>query len=440
MLNGSRQANKIPKAEMPWVFIMGGMGSIPPNNLKENLVQLELQIQALEKLRDAKLIDLNLLEKHISKNKDLELSRELNITKQKNILQQYEEELCQAFQRLNILKSDSIYGMFFPPTKMNCRIKLVKGTGTVQVQAHQFHPYDLITAASEQDRIAKYLHEIKVSSIRPDRIVLNGYSRGASACLELARAIYLEFGDAIKMAINIIDPVPGPGRHAKSKKVIPPSVDSLIVYYLGGDKNPIFVAQDMLHIFFDPHKTTVTTLVFPLKHNLVDVTIKHKDKQKSKLQIERDEFVIWFECMKEISCVTRNFWRALAGKEVEFCNVSQSDYAIQGKGLRKHGLFGLATNPYLNASMHENDSLRKLHVKLLNNISPQYVYPVSDFKDDKRINSENHTANGEEILKLIYIKGKSLAKSYAYQSAIQQAQIEHLSLEKENQKFSLENN
>ena len=125
---------------------------------------------------------------------------------------------------------------------------------------------------SEKERIRNCLAEI--DTIHPEIIVLTGHSRGASACIELAREIYLAHDDNIKVHMNIYDPVPGHFRHEESKKVIPPNVQSLVITCAGYENDIILKVQNMNKLSFDTNKTSATVLVLPTYHNDFPDTIK----------------------------------------------------------------------------------------------------------------------------------------------------------------------
>lgn len=125
---------------------------------------------------------------------------------------------------------------------------------------------------SEKDRIRDCLDEINLKN--PEIIVITGHSRGASACIEFAREIYLAYGNNIKVHMNIYDPVPGPLRHEETKKVIPPNVQSLVITCAGNEDDIILKVQNMDKLAFDIEKTSATMLVLPTYHTEFPETLK----------------------------------------------------------------------------------------------------------------------------------------------------------------------
>lgn len=226
------------------------------------------------------------------------------------------------------------YNNYYPDPKHQAHVVIVEGAGSrYGLNPLKSNNLDFITADSEPKKIEaclNLLRDAKKNSELPEHIVLNGFSRGGSACIELARAIYLEFGEVPKITININDPVPGPNRHTESKMVIPPNVDSLIITYAGHERNNIlYQPQDLNEIFYDETKTTVTTLTFPMKHN----------------GIFKDEF------SSSIKAINSQMWESLTNDNAKVNPIQLPDNLNNVKGPRKKGDFVVATNTSNNPNL-----------------------------------------------------------------------------------------
>lgn len=305
----------------PWVFIIGGTGETLSADAKqfaaiteeiENLEKQRSQYNSLmkdkgtlETLMNAELEnraeeeDINEgiqnREQIISKHKDLQILDEqiTEIDSKISQLSYPEDRLIELNTKLAsiIPNLTPTYKAYLPPfdteqKTYNSHIQFVEGVKAPlgsskfkdRVSARQFgaaavqtakDTYDYITANSEKKRIQECMQslaEAENNNQLPDKIVLNGHSRGASSCIELSRAIYLKYGDKIKIDMNINDPVPGPLRHGKSKKVIPPNVESLIITYAANEDSKLFKPQNLHKIFYDKEKTAVTAVVLPTRH------------------------------------------------------------------------------------------------------------------------------------------------------------------------------
>jgi len=245
----------------------------------------------------------------------------------------------------NEILKNTTYGMFMPPIEMldSVHVKLVNGAASGYQKSKYLKPkdaYDLLTAASEKKRIKECMQSLEKAEKLPKRIVLNGHSRGASACIELARAIYLKYGNEITIDMNISDPVPGQFRHKKSKMVIPPNVESLVITYAGRETNKIFEPQDFREIIYDDRKTTVTTMTLPVKHRKVYDSIEH---------IQSINHALW---------ASFNESKDLNNDPLTKIKLPEDVNIDIKKGPRTKGQFIVATDPAINTNLQRSNSTR----------------------------------------------------------------------------------
>ena len=127
----------------------------------------------------------------------------------------------------------------------------------------------LITGEGGKENITHCMYLLEQAELKsqlPNRIVLTGHSRGAATTLELAKEIYLKYGDKVKITMNLSDPVPG-DLIGRTEAVVPPNVDSLVIIYASKEIKPGFQPIDINHLHFDPTKTTVTAFAYSGWHN-----------------------------------------------------------------------------------------------------------------------------------------------------------------------------
>ncbi len=232
------------------------------------------------------------LQQKIRKENPAIVDHESEISGYDELIQQQEANLesLQAEQKSVSRKS---YASFIPTNlTSNIHIQLVEGIhspgfSTKYQQAVQDKnyveaakrtakdTYDMVTAKSEKKRVQEIIESLKVNGELPNRVVLSGHSRGAATCIEVARQIYLQHRDTVKVDLIINDPVPGPMRHLKSKKVIPPNVESVVITYAGQEKSDLLKPLNLHKIFYDKTKTAVTAVILPMQHSGMHRDIKN---------------------------------------------------------------------------------------------------------------------------------------------------------------------
>jgi hypothetical protein len=310
-------ANTTNKPYKAWVIVMPGTGEDPVDERMRDIANAEAASINPDEVEDkeyedklkanaeARKIVIDKLDNVIKKNQELGVddSGQKLIKDKKN--EEYDKKRYEILADKQI-RSPGISSFYLnanvkkqinenaanPNKRGNFRVEVLQGVGTKYLNPAYMNPETgkmksykpflarvkgFITGAGEKQNIEYTLKLLRTAADKtpselPERLILNGHSRGAAACIELARAIYLEHGDAIKIAMNISDPVPGPGRRDKSKLVIPPNVDSLVITYAqrpSGLMDQAFNPLDINEILFDPSKTTVTTTTLPVSHTLV---------------------------------------------------------------------------------------------------------------------------------------------------------------------------
>jgi hypothetical protein len=276
------------------------------------------------------------------------------------------------------------YNNYYPDPKHQAHVVIVEGAGSrLGLNPLKSNNIDFITANSEPEKIEScllLLRDLKKNNQFPEHMVLNGFSRGGSACIELARAIYLEFGEVPKITININDPVPGTNRHTKSKMVIPPNVDSLIITYAGHERNNVlYKPQDLNEIFYDETKTTVSTLTFPMKHN----------------GIFKEEF------SNPIKAINSQMWESLMNDNAKVNPLQLPDNLNNIKGVRKKGDFVVATNTSSNPNLSKG--LSSFHEGLRENAG---ITSVTALKEQNLRTPPVTREERERELARIYLDGK----------------------------------
>lgn len=375
----------------PWVFILGGTGETISTSMDEERGQINHLIQMRDRLQNKIKYNQGLLDK--TKNEE-GLRHSLHLKSgnpNRNLLNNQlneDKRTLSSVEDLLSLATSSSYHLFDPnnPNIPQENIHYVKG-----VQAPDLNKlykidksFDYITAASQHRRIQECMVKLRKArdknpSELPDRIILNGHSRGASACIELARAIYLEFGDGPpKIAMNIIDPVPGPGRHHHKRMVIPPNVDSAIIHYAGNESSSLFKLQE---VYFDSKYTTVTTKVYPINHGLFEASVdNNRILPKEQMKIAREQAAI--EIKNEIQLNNRQMLTALTNPKGEIIHSpTLADNTIKGKGSREKMTLSVATDPDTNINLPA--SLKNLHNNLQHTIAKPVTKELESFFTQK---------------------------------------------------------
>lgn len=297
-------------------------------------------------------------------------------------------------------------------TSVKFRVESLQGVGTKYANPARMNPETgkisyspfarvrgYLSGAGEKqnnDYVLKQLKRAKKDGVLPSRIILNGHSRGAAATIALARAIYLEFGNDIKIAMNISDPVPGPGRRSESKKVIPPNVDSLVITYaerrmpnalLDKTFNPL----DVNDLLFDPSKTTVTTTTLPIAHTLDGETLSDR------IAAENAMGAINTGMVTAISAPADSPKYKLS--EVE---ALRSDTKHVGEGIRKGRNFFIATDPQQNRALPP--ALKALHIQLQEKAYIEET-DINTLREDNRslvsratLHIDERSENGRKIM------------------------------------------
>ncbi|QEY51624.1 Dot/Icm T4SS effector Lem25 family protein [Legionella longbeachae] len=137
---------------------------------------------------------------------------------------------------------------------------------------------------------AVYLNNIieKNEGILPQTINLQGFSRGADACLRMANVIYLLYPE-IKVNLFLIDQVPGPGRrdHAPSY-TIPPNVENFESTLMLHEYRPGFDPQHAgRYVFSAPEKTKSKIKIYYGEHG-VGNRLEHPEKNHTALLLHDD--------------------------------------------------------------------------------------------------------------------------------------------------------
>lgn len=262
----------------------------------------------IEKSPELKMINgqITLIEKQLE---TIEMEMKKVSTPYNKLKKEVIELESKAFMIKNSIAHSS-YGIYFPPESSSdhCHIEFVEGTHSSFASAKYDEykekkkygsaisqvgkdTFDLVTAKSEDKRIMECMQSLNDAYINgelPDRIILNGHSRGASTCIELAREIYLTYGDIVTIDMILSDPVPGTGRHKASKRVIPPTVESLVVLYAGEESSSIFKPQKLDKLFYDEDKTAFTALILPMKHKEPTDDVKTINESFWKINMENE--------------------------------------------------------------------------------------------------------------------------------------------------------
>ena len=236
----------------------------------------------------------------------------------------------------------------------------------------------LVTGEGSKENINHCMHLLEQAELKgqlPDRIVLTGHSRGAATTLELAKEIYLKYGDRVKITMNLSDPVPGDliGRTAA---VVPPNVDSLVIVYASKEIKPGFQPIDINHLHFDPTKTTVTAFAYSGWHN----------DPASALQSINENFVYGY-----LSQGNYNPAKMILRYSGSFR--PDKEYGV---GNRDQCQFLCMTDPRHNTNLTEQQSnfLINLQNKIttpekVQKLNARYTYPNSEPVNDKNIVLKN---------------------------------------------------
>lgn len=281
----------------PWVIIMGDTGATLTEEQKSLGVLLEkLQLEE-EKLKNISMNYDRVAAEHFeAENVEVdEWGFAIRSDEFKKIIDaKSESDAIVEKLKMNISQiitslENSTYHYYLPPKELlrKCHIEMVEGSqlegsekasklleekkygaafieGVKGISTKDI--YHFIKDTGEAERVAACIEKLKNAETLPSRIVLNGHSRGAASCLELSRAIYEAFGDKIKVDIIINDPVPGPGGHVDSKKVIMPNVESLIITYAARENQKYLTPINVNSITFDKSKTLFTAITLDAKH------------------------------------------------------------------------------------------------------------------------------------------------------------------------------
>lgn len=122
----------------------------------------------------------------------------------------------------------------------------------------------------------------------PEIINLQGFSRGADACLRMANVIYLLYPE-IKVNVFLIDQVPGPGRrdHAPSY-TIPPNVEHFESTLMLHEYRPGFDPQHYgRYVFSAPEKTKAKIKTYCGEHGIGN-RLEQSDKNQTALLLHDD--------------------------------------------------------------------------------------------------------------------------------------------------------
>ncbi|VEB35977.1 Dot/Icm T4SS effector [Legionella sainthelensi] len=135
-----------------------------------------------------------------------------------------------------------------------------------------------------------YLNNIieKNEGTLPKAINLQGFSRGADACLRMANVIYLLYPE-IKVNLFLIDQVPGPGRrdHAPSY-TIPPNVENFESTLMLHEYRPGFDPQHAgRYVFSAPERTKTNIKIYYGEHGIGN-RLEHHEKNHTALLLHDD--------------------------------------------------------------------------------------------------------------------------------------------------------
>ncbi len=122
----------------------------------------------------------------------------------------------------------------------------------------------------------------------PKTINLQGFSRGADACLRMANVIYLLYPE-IKVNLFLIDQVPGPGRrdHAPSY-TIPPNVEKFESTLMLHEYRPGFDPQHAGRYVFSAPETTKAKIKIYYGEHGVGNRLEHHEKNHTALLLHDD--------------------------------------------------------------------------------------------------------------------------------------------------------
>ncbi len=128
-----------------------------------------------------------------------------------------------------------------------------------------------ITGAGGDDAILEarsIVAEMLKAGKSPLVIDMFGFSRGADNCLRTANILYALYGDAVKVNIFAIDPVPGTGRQgAKKARIIPPNVKEYRAILMQDERQIILETQNRSHLVVqDPQKTRLKYYIYRGNH------------------------------------------------------------------------------------------------------------------------------------------------------------------------------
>lgn len=293
-----------PNPKKIWVVIIGGTGekTILKNKVDKNKIDINLH----DELNNVNSLLAEIAEKEKLISALENTSHGLANTKENNE-KIVEIETRRGTEILNLggeidqltKKCDEIiktkfygsYEYFLPPVDCisRCHVDLVKGA-----------PEKSLTGNEEFTYIEKFMEQLKEANPKPELLVFSGHSRGASTCIEIARRVYIEYGNSIKMDMNLSDPVPGPGKHTESKKMIPSNVESLTLAYAGKETNYLlFVPQNINKLVYDKDHTHFTAIVLPSVHRAPSPELKkinqaywsivHKGETVEKIEVASTE-------------------------------------------------------------------------------------------------------------------------------------------------------